>query len=79
VPVSNIASVLLAKDGIARHRGQSYVMEAVHFQSSPEMVTALATGDLDIALLGYSSLPIAVQNAGLDDLSLIEEAAKRLQ
>jgi sulfonate transport system substrate-binding protein len=71
VPVSNIASVMFAKDGIAMHNGKSYVMEAVHFQGSPQMVTALATGDIEIALLGYSSLPIAVLNAGLEDARVI--------
>jgi sulfonate transport system substrate-binding protein len=73
VPVSNIASVLFAKDGIAKHNGKSYVMEPVHFQGSPQMVTALATGDIEIALLGYSSLPIAIQNAGLDDARVIAD------
>src|SRR5665213_2966201 len=73
VPVSNITSILFAKEGIARHNGKSYVMEAVHFQGSPQMVTALATGDIEIALLGYSSLPIAIQNAGLADARIIAD------
>jgi sulfonate transport system substrate-binding protein len=73
VPVSNITSILFAKEGITKHNGKSYVMEAVHFQGSPQMVTALATGDIEIALLGYSSLPIAIQNAGLDDARVIAD------
>jgi NitT/TauT family transport system substrate-binding protein len=73
VPVSNIASILFAKDGIARHNGKSYVMDAVHFQGSTPMITALASGDIDIALLGYSSFPLAIENAGLEDARLIAD------
>jgi sulfonate transport system substrate-binding protein len=73
VPVSNLASILFAKKGIAKHNGQSYVMEAIRFQGSTAMITALASGDLDIALLGYSSLPLAIQNAGLQDARLIAD------
>lgn len=73
VPASNIASILFAKPGVALHLGQSYVMEPVHFQGTPPMVTALAVDDLDVAVLGYSSLDLAVQNAGMDDLRIIAD------
>jgi len=73
VPVSNIASMLFAKKGVAAHEGKSYTMEAVHFQGTPPMITAMATGDLDIGLLGFSSFPLGVQNAGLADLRIIAD------
>ena len=73
VPVSNIASILFAKKGIAVHEGKSYVMEAVHFQGTPPMITAMATGDLEIGLLGFSSLPLGVQNASMTDLRIIAD------
>jgi NitT/TauT family transport system substrate-binding protein len=73
VPASNIASILFAKPGIAQHLGTSYVMEPVHFQGTPPMVTALAVDDLDVAVLGYSSLDLAVQNAGMDDLRIVAD------
>ncbi len=73
VPVTNIASIMFAKEGIAKHNGQSYVMEPIRFQGSTPMITALASGDLDIALLGYSSFPFAIQNAGLEDARLIAD------
>lgn len=71
VPVTNLASILFAKDEIARHNGTSYVMEASRFQSSTQQITALATGDLDFALLGFTSVPVAVENAGMSDVRVV--------
>ncbi|HUH83090.1 MAG TPA: ABC transporter substrate-binding protein [Stellaceae bacterium] len=71
VPVANWASILLAKKELARHLGQSYSLETVHFGGTPEMITALATGDVDIADLAYSSLGLAIENAGMNDLRII--------
>jgi sulfonate transport system substrate-binding protein len=68
VPVTNLASILFAKEGIARHNGKSYVIETSRFQGSTQQITALATGDLDFALLGFTSVPYAVENAGMTDV-----------
>ena len=73
VPVSNWGSMLFEKQGLARHMGQSYVLEPVHFNGTPPMITALATGDLEIASLAFSSLALAVANAGMDDLRVIAD------
>jgi sulfonate transport system substrate-binding protein len=70
-PVTNWASIWLEKKDLAKHFGQSYVMEAVHFAGTPPMITALANNELEIADLAYSTLGIAIQNAGLDDLRII--------
>jgi len=69
--VSNWVSILFAKDGLARHAGKSYVLDPVHFKGSPQILTALATGDLEIGHLAYSSLGLAIENAGLTDLRII--------
>ena len=37
------------------------------------MVTALANGELELANLAYSTLAIAIQNAGMDDLRVIAD------
>ena len=71
VPASNWGSILLEKKELARHLGQSYVLEPVHYNGSPQMIGALASGELEIADLAYSTLPIAIENAGLDDLRII--------
>ena len=67
-PVSNWASILLEKKDLAKHLGKSYTMEPVRFAGTPPMVTALANGELEVANLAYSTLAIAIQNAGIDDL-----------
>jgi sulfonate transport system substrate-binding protein len=43
----------------------------VHFQGTPQMITALANNELEIADLAFASLAIAIQNAGMDDLRVI--------
>ena len=70
-PVSNWASILLEKKDLAKHLGKSYVLEPVRFAGTPAMITALATGELEVANLAYSTLALAIQNAGIDDLRII--------
>src|SRR5215468_10924571 len=70
-PVSNWASIMLEKKELAQHLGKSYTMEAVRYAGTPPMVTALASGELEIANLAYSTRAIAIKNAGLDDLRVI--------
>ena len=72
-PVSNWASILLEKKDLARHLGKSYVLEPVRYQGTPPMITAMANGELEVANLAYSTLGIAIQNAGLDDIRVIAD------
>src|ERR1051325_9155606 len=71
VPVANWASLIFEKPGLARHQGKSYSFESVHFQGTPQMITALANNELEVADLAFASLAIAIQNAGMDDLRVI--------
>jgi NitT/TauT family transport system substrate-binding protein len=71
VPVANLPSILFEKPGIARHLGKTYQYQPIRFASTVAMVTAMATGDLDIGTLGYSAFAIAVANAGMSDLRVI--------
>lgn len=73
VPVANWSPILEAKKDLAKHWGKSYTMEPVHFQGTPPMITALANDELEIANLAYSTLGLAIQNAGLDDLVVIAD------
>ncbi|MGH7015291.1 MAG: ABC transporter substrate-binding protein [Stellaceae bacterium] len=66
-----LTPVLLAPPGVARHLGKSYTFEPVHFQGTPAMITALASGDLDIAPFTYPTFGTAIENAGLGDLRVI--------
>ena len=72
-PVSNWASIVLEKKDLAKHLGKSYTLESVRFAGTPPMMTALAAGELEIANLAYSTFPLAVQNAKLDDLRVIAD------
>ncbi len=71
VPVTNLASFIYTTKDVMRHYGRSYVVEPIRFQGSTPQLIALGTGDLDVALLGFTSFPLAIQNARLDDLRII--------
>jgi sulfonate transport system substrate-binding protein len=72
-PVSNWASMLLEKQDLAKHIGKSYTVESIRFAGTPPMITAIANGELEIANLAYSTLPLAIQNANMDDLRVIAD------
>src|SRR3954453_6564991 len=72
-PVSNWASIVLEKKDLAKHLGKSYTVEAIRYAGTPPMMTAIATGELEIANLAYSTFPLAVQNANLDDLRIVAD------
>lgn len=73
VPVSNWATLLVQKKDLMKHQGKSYTLDIIHFRGTPPMITALATGELDIANLGFTTLPLAVVNAGMNDLRIIAD------
>lgn len=72
-PITNWAPMLAEKKELARHLGKSYVLEPVRYVGTPQMITALANGELEIANLAFSTLPIAIQNAGMTDLRVIAD------
>ena len=72
-PLANWGSIVLYKKDLMKHLGKSYTLEAVHFNGTPPEITALANNELEVASLAYSSLAIAIDNAGLDDLRVIAD------
>ena len=72
-PVTNWASIWLEKKDLAKHLGKSYTVEPVRYAGTPPMVTAISANELEVANLAYSTLAIAIQNAGLDDLRIIAD------
>jgi NitT/TauT family transport system substrate-binding protein len=64
---------LFGPKGVATHENVTYAIEGIHFNGTPTMISALATGEIDLAPLAYSSFPIAVQNARMDDLRVISD------
>lgn len=72
-PVSNWASIVLEKKDLAKHMGKSYTLESIRFAGTPPMITAIANGELEVSNLAYSTFPLAVQNANIDDLRVIAD------
>ncbi len=70
---AEITPIMTPQPGVARHAGQSYVLEPIRFQASSLMIPALANGDLDVAPFGYSSFALAVENANLTDLRIFAD------
>jgi len=73
VAVANWSSLLPTKPDLMTHMGKSYTLDVTRFQGTPQMITALASNQLDIGDLAYSSLALAIQNAGLEDLRVISD------
>ncbi len=72
-PVANWISMWMEKKDLAQHLGKSYTFEAVHFAGTPPMVTAIANNEVEIGDLAFSTLPIAIRNAGMDDIRIIAD------
>ena len=73
---SSSVPLSLEKKDLLHHEGKTYVIEPVRIRATSAMVTALATGDLDIGPMAFSSLPFAIQNAKLDDLRIISDVSQ---
>ncbi|HUB97910.1 MAG TPA: ABC transporter substrate-binding protein [Stellaceae bacterium] len=76
LPISNWASIIYEKKDLMKHYGKTYQPELVHFQATPAMIQALAAGEIEVADLAYSSLAIAIENAGMTDLRIIGDESQ---
>ncbi len=72
-PIANWSSIWLQKKDLVVHFGKSYVFEPVHYAGTPPMITAIANNELEIGNLAFSTLPIAIENAGMDDIRVISD------
>jgi sulfonate transport system substrate-binding protein len=72
-PLANWASIVMEKKDLAQHMGTSYTLETVRYPGTPQMIAAIANNELEVASIAYSSLTIAIDNAGLDDLRVIAD------
>ncbi|HXP77065.1 MAG TPA: ABC transporter substrate-binding protein [Stellaceae bacterium] len=73
VAPATMTPILFANKSILRHYGVTYVVEPIHFGSTSPEITALATGDLDIASLAFSSFGAAVLNGHMEDLRVVAD------
>lgn len=70
---SSLTPILDAKPALAPHLGKSYTLDPIHFRGTAPMITALATGDLDVAEMAFGSFGLAIQNAHMTDLRIIAD------
>lgn len=62
----HLIPVLYSNPSILKHYGKSYVVEPILFRGSTPQITAMATGEIDMAAFAATALAFAVNNAGLD-------------
>src|SRR6202166_2656617 len=72
-PVANLTSIWRDNKDLSKHFGESYIFEPVHFAGTPPMVTAIANNEVEIGDPAYSTLPIAIKNAGMEDTRIIAD------
>ena len=70
---SDWAPLLPEKPDLLKHNGKSYQLEIVRVVGTPALVQAMANNEIEIGNHSYSSLGIAIQNAGMDDLRVISD------
>jgi ABC-type nitrate/sulfonate/bicarbonate transport system substrate-binding protein len=70
---ASLVPLLFLKPGVARHHGKSYLFDPIYFSSSTLQITAISQNEIDIAAFGYTSFPLAIQNAGLSDLRIVAD------
>ena len=73
VAPSDWAPLLPEKPDLLTHNGKSYQLEVVRVVGTPALVQAMANNEIEIGNHSYSSLGIAIQNAGMDDLRVISD------
>jgi sulfonate transport system substrate-binding protein len=69
----NWVTIWLQKKELAKHYGESYVLVPQHYAGTPPMIEALANNEVDIAAPAFSTLGIAIENAGITDLRVIAD------
>jgi sulfonate transport system substrate-binding protein len=76
VAPSDWTPLLPEKPDLMKSNGKSYAFEALRFQGTPAVITALANNEIELGNLAFSSLALAIQNAGLEDLRVVGDQFK---
>ena len=71
-----LPAVLYQKRDILRHYGTSYTVEPVYSRGSGTQITALASGELQMALYAPSALALTIERAQMDDIRIIGDATR---
>lgn len=73
VATSGYSPLLLEKKELLKHLGSSYILDPHHFKGTAPQLTALASNEIDIATIAYSTLALAVLNAKMDDIRIVAD------
>jgi sulfonate transport system substrate-binding protein len=76
VAPSDWAPLLPEKPELMKNNGKSYIFEPMRFQGTPAVITAMANNELELGNLAFSSLALAIQNAGMEDLRVVGDQFK---
>jgi len=72
VPIE-LTPIAFENKAILKHYGKSYVTELEHFAGSGPLLTAFATGDVDIGALSPPAFGNAIVTAGLKQLRIVAD------
>lgn len=70
---ASLGPLLFPKPELTPHRDKTYTYEPMHFASTAVEVTALASGDIDIANFSFPAIGTAIERAHMDDLRIFAD------
>lgn len=73
VAPAQLAPILYDPPGVAKNNGKTYTLETTRHTGSSNTLTALATGELDIAPMTFNVFAPAILNAQMTDLRIIAD------
>jgi len=73
VLTGTMSPLVFMKPDILKHYGKSYTVDPIRFKGTSPELLGLASDQLEVASLAYSSLVLGIQNAHLDDMRIIAD------
>lgn len=74
IPIHMQPLIFKKENGISKHEGSKFTSEMIHFRGSSAQLTALAAGELDLAVLAFSTFAAGIVNARQDIVALADVA-----
>jgi ABC-type nitrate/sulfonate/bicarbonate transport system substrate-binding protein len=69
----DLSPMIFEKPDILKDYGKTYTVDPVHFKGTSPQLEALATGEIQIASLAYSSFANGILNAHLTDMRIVAD------
>ena len=70
---ANLFPLFAETPGVAQHLGKSYTIELTRFAGTPQQMAGFAADEIDMGSFSFSTLAIAIQNAGIEDARIIAD------